>query len=97
MNRTSQASDPAGTSSAPTLESEEARGGNRLFELEFQSLILGQVSDAIISIDNAGLVTYLNASAEHQYEVANIDAVGRPLSDLYAYRWMSPQVVSHAT
>ena len=69
-----------------TLGSEEARDVDRLFQLEFQSLILAQVSDAIVSIGNDGRVTYLNASAEHQYEVAQIEVVGRPLSDLYAYR-----------
>jgi hypothetical protein len=39
---------------------------DRLFQLEFQSVILGQVSDAIISIDNGGRVTYLNASAARE-------------------------------
>jgi len=78
-------------------ESEDARGVDRLFQLEFQSLILAQVSDAIISIDNGGRVTYLNASAEHQYEVASIDAVGRPLTDLYTYRWLSPEDEAYAS
>jgi PAS domain S-box-containing protein len=81
----------------PILSSEDARGVDRLFQLEFQSLILGQVSDAIISIDNEGRVTYLNASAERQYEVANVDAVGQPLSDLYAYRWLSKEDDAHAS
>ena len=88
---------PAGTPSVPILESEEGRSADRLSQLEFQSLILGQVSDAIISIDNEGRVTYLNASAERQYEVRRSDAVGRPLSDLYTYRWLSPEDEAHAT
>jgi PAS domain S-box-containing protein len=56
--------------------------------LEFQSLILGQVSDAVISIDNEGRVTYLNSAAERQYAVAAPTVIGRPLSDLYTYEWI---------
>lgn len=88
---------PPGSPNVPILESEDASGVDRLFRLEFQSLILAQVSDAIVSIDNDGRVTYLNASAEHQYEVASIDAVGRPLTDLYTYRWLSAEDDAHAT
>jgi PAS domain S-box-containing protein len=56
----------------------------------FHSQILRHVSDAVISIDNDGRVTYLNPSAEQQYHVAATDAVGRPLRDLYEYRWVDP-------
>ena len=74
-----------------------ARGGDRPPRLEFESLILGQVSDAVISIDNDGRVTYLNASAERQYDVAAGDAIGRPLSDIYSYRWIAPEDETEAS
>jgi PAS domain-containing protein len=56
----------------------------------FHSQILRHASDAVISIDNDGRVTYMNPTAEHRYEIAAVDAVGRPLHDLYEYRWVDP-------
>ena len=56
-----------------------------------QSLILRHVSDAVIAIDNAGFVTYLSPSAEHQYGVPASQAVGRPLADLYTFKWLTPE------
>ena len=63
----------------------------------FHSQILKHVSDAVISIDNDGLVTYLNLTAEQQYHVAIADAVGRPLRDLYEYRWVDPTDEARST
>ena len=60
-------------------------------QLEFESLILRQVSDAVVSIDNDGRVTYLNPSAERQYQVKAVDAVGRPLSEIYSYQFLNPE------
>jgi len=57
---------------------------------EVPSLILDGVSDAVIAIDNGGVVTYLNRSAERQYEVRATEAIGRPLAHLYEYRWVHP-------
>ena len=45
--------------------------------LEFQSLILSQVSDAVISISHTGLVTYLNPTAERQYATTAEQAILR--------------------
>ena len=60
-----------------------------LAHLEFQSLILRQVSDAVIAIDAEGRVSYFNRSAERQYRLTAAEAIGRPLSDIYAYRWIA--------
>jgi PAS domain S-box-containing protein len=60
-------------------------------DARFHSLILRQIHEAVVSIDNAGLVTYLNPTAERQYDVTSTDAVGRPLRDIYEYGWRTPQ------
>ena len=73
-----------------TTGDQRLAGGAQRPGLELQALILAQVSDAVISIDNDGRVTYLNASAEQQYEVTAAEAIGRPLSEIYAYRWVGP-------
>jgi PAS domain S-box-containing protein len=49
------------------------------------------VSDAVISINNGGLVTYLNPSAERQYDRTAERALGRPLADLYTFRWINKE------
>ena len=57
---------------------------------EFASQILQRLNDAVISIDNAGIVTYLNPTAERQYHVTAAEAIGRPLRDIYAFEWVNP-------
>ena len=49
-----------------------------------------RVGDAVLTVDNANRVTFMNAAAERQYGV-NADAViGQPLSSIYHYRWADP-------
>ena len=71
-------------------DSSPGTGFTQAAQVEFHALILSQVSDAVIAIDHDGLVTYLNASAEQQYEVSADVVRGRPLSDVYTYRWVQP-------
>src|SRR5689334_15108191 len=59
-------------------------------EHRFHSLILNQVNDAVVAIDPAGVVIYLNRSAERMYGVAAERALSRPLGELYEYRWLTP-------
>jgi PAS domain S-box-containing protein len=59
-------------------------------ELRFHSLILSQVNDAVLAVDAAGIVTYMNQSAERMYGAAVERVLGRPLADLYRYRWLAP-------
>jgi PAS domain S-box-containing protein len=75
--------------SSPLLEADRSR-------LEFQALILRRVNDAVIAIDSAGLVTYLNPSAERLYGLTATTAVGRPLSDIYGYEWITPDEEARA-
>jgi PAS domain S-box-containing protein len=55
---------------------------------QFAQVILAHVSDAIIAIDRDERITYLNAAAEKQYGRPAAEAVGKPLRDLYTYRWL---------
>jgi PAS domain S-box-containing protein len=55
--------------------------------LHLHTMVLEQVSDAVIAIDNQQRVTYFNPAAERQYDVAAADAVGRPLREIYECRW----------
>jgi len=77
----------------------ETAAGPRIFLLQgleaessrFRGEMLSRVGDAVISIDGDGRVTYLNAAAERQYEVAATDALGRRLSEIYESRWLYPE------
>ena len=60
-------------------------------EARFASAVLQQVNDAVIAVDLQHCVTYFNAAAERQYGVTAAEALGRPLRDLYDYRWLRPQ------
>lgn len=57
----------------------------------FEALVLDHVSDAVIAIDNEGCITYFNPAAEHLYGISKAQALGRPLQDVYAYRWVRPE------
>jgi diguanylate cyclase (GGDEF)-like protein/PAS domain S-box-containing protein len=46
--------------------------------------VLQQVSDAVVTTDNHGRVTFANPAAEKLYGIAERDAVGRGLADLLA-------------
>jgi PAS domain S-box-containing protein len=58
--------------------------------LRFQAEALAQVGDAVIIIDNAQRITYLNAKAAAQYAVEPAVALGRPLSSLHQHLWLEP-------
>ena len=73
--------------------------GDRLYVLEgveaasnrFRSEVIAQIDDAVIAVDNEQRVTYLNEAAARQYGVPVSQALGRPLSALYDYRWLAPE------
>lgn len=60
------------------------------------SILLAQVSDAVIAVDNDQRVTYLNAAAEQQYGVNASEAIGCRLDDLYRFQWLTPEDESTA-
>ncbi|HKX29765.1 MAG TPA: ATP-binding protein, partial [Blastocatellia bacterium] len=59
--------------------------------LHFQAAVLGQVNDAVIAIDNEQLITYFNPAAERQYGLPAARALGRPLREVYEFRWSQPE------
>jgi PAS domain S-box-containing protein len=56
-------------------------------DLRFQSLVLGQINDAVIALDHQQRITYMNRAAERQYGVNAMQELGRPLQQVYDYRW----------
>ena len=64
-----------------TLDTAHA-ASNRL-----RSDVLAQMKDAVVAVDLAGRLIYLNAAAESQYGMAASDALGHPLERLYGVRW----------
>jgi len=64
-----------------TLDTAHA-ASNRL-----RSDVLAQMKDAVVAVDLAGRLIYLNAAAESQYRMAASDALGHPLERLYGVRW----------
>ncbi|HJQ25830.1 MAG TPA: ATP-binding protein [Blastocatellia bacterium] len=79
--------------------------GEHLYMLEsaevdsnrFRGDVLAQINDAVIAIDNEARITYLNAAAERQYEVAASEVLGCYLSAVYEYHWLHPEDEAAAT
>ncbi len=78
----------AGAGEAPGLGGEVRRAAEE--RLRFQSLVLDQINDAVVAVDAAQRVTYFNRAAERQYGVSAEEALGRPLREVYEYRWVRP-------
>jgi PAS domain S-box-containing protein len=57
----------------------------------FRGEVLAQIDDAVIAMDNDLRVTYLNPAAERQYGVTAAESLGRLVSELFEYRWLSPE------
>jgi PAS domain S-box-containing protein len=76
----------------------ETSTGTQIFTLQgqdaelnrFRGEILGQISDAVIVVDDDQHVTYLNAAAEQQYGIRASEALGRLVTEIYQYRWLHP-------
>ncbi|WP_291863411.1 PAS domain-containing protein [Bradyrhizobium sp.] len=52
--------------------------------------MFGEINQAVIAIDESDRVTYLNEAAERQYGVGASEALGQPISAVYAIRWIDP-------
>ena len=73
----------------------EGPEGPRVFTMQgvdaessrFRGEILRQVSDAVIVFDHDDRITYLNPSAERQYDVSESEVLGRWLNDVYRVQW----------
>jgi two-component system, cell cycle sensor histidine kinase and response regulator CckA len=53
--------------------------------MKFQAVVLSQVREAIVAVDNEGLVSYWNQGAEELYAFKFHEALGRPLKELIGY------------
>jgi PAS domain S-box-containing protein len=60
-------------------------------KLAFQTKILNQIAEAVIAIDPEERVTYLNQMAVEQYELDEVEALGRPLTNLHTYEWLEAE------
>mgnify|MGYP006283569943 FL=1 len=65
-------------------------------QLAFQAQILADVSDAVVLIDNDRRVRYWNEAAEKLYDVAEEEALGRPLQEVYDFHWLRPEDEANA-
>ncbi|MCX5660754.1 MAG: PAS domain-containing protein [Planctomycetota bacterium] len=59
-------------------------------QLDLQSVILGQVSDAVVAVDAQQRISYLNHAAEQHYGVSSQGALGRRLDEICTRRWLAP-------
>lgn len=77
----------------------EGSAGPRIYTLQgldaasnrFRGEILAQVSDAVITVDGDGLVTYLNNAAEMQYGISASAALGRKLNAFFTSQWLDEE------
>jgi PAS domain S-box-containing protein len=59
--------------------------------LHFQSQILAQLSDAVVAIDGVERILFWGHGAEELYGIAACDALGKRRSEIYEYRFSSPE------
>ncbi len=64
--------------------------------LRFQASVLSQVDDAVIALDDAKRITYLNAAAARIYGVNQPDMIGRHISELFTQQWLRPSDEANA-
>ncbi|MHB8085982.1 MAG: sensor histidine kinase [Dehalococcoidia bacterium] len=60
-------------------------------QMRFNAEVLDKISDAVVVIDNKGIVNYWNTGAERLYGFSEDEAYGKPLLDLYQYLWVKPE------
>jgi PAS domain S-box-containing protein len=60
-------------------------------QLRFHAEVLDRISDAVVVINNSGVVTYWNKGAERLYGLSDEEACGRPLGEIYQYLWLKPE------
>ncbi len=60
-------------------------------QMRFNAEVLDKISDAVVVIDNKGIVNYWNKGAERLYGLSEEDAYGKPLGELYQFLWVKPE------
>ena len=66
-------------------------------QLRFHAEVLDQISDAVVVIDNKGIVNYWNKGAERLYGFSEEEASGQPIGELYRYLWVEPEDEQEST
>jgi PAS domain S-box-containing protein len=79
---------PERAGAGPGREPEQRQAAEE--RLRFQSLVLDQINDAVVAVDGTQRVTYFNRAATRQYGVSAEETLGRPLQEIYEYRWVRP-------
>jgi PAS domain S-box-containing protein len=60
-------------------------------QMRFNAEVLDKISDAVVVIDNKGIVNYWNKGAERLYGLSEEEAFGQPLGELYQFLWVKPE------
>ncbi len=60
-------------------------------QLRFHAEVLDKISDAVVVVDNNGIVNYWNKGAERLYGLSAEEAFAQPLGDLYQHLWLKPE------
>ena len=59
-------------------------------QLAFQSKILGEIGDVVIAVDTEERINYWNKAAKLQYGFRSEEVLGKKLSEVIRYQWISP-------
>lgn len=60
-------------------------------QLRFHAEVLDKISDAVVVVDNNGIVNYWNKGAERLYGLSSEEAFAQPLGELYQHLWLKPE------
>ena len=60
-------------------------------QLRFHAEVLDKISDAVVVVDNNGIVNYWNKGAERLYGLSAEEASAQPLGELYQHLWLKPE------
>lgn len=60
-------------------------------QMRFNAEVLDKISDAVVVVDNRGIVNYWNKGAERLYGISEDEAYGQPLGELYQFLWLKPE------
>jgi PAS domain S-box-containing protein len=56
----------------------------------FHAQVLKDINEAVVAMDTAQRITFINSAAEEQYGVKASEVLGRSIDELYAQEWLHP-------
>lgn len=95
--REEQALAPYGRERIHALEESNRTLRRELELLQFQSLVLERVNDAVIAMDEQQRITYMNSAAERLSLVTADEACGQHVEQVFHYEWLRPEDERTAT